>query len=115
MSNISIIGDNARQMRENNGFSQASVAAFLEVDQSLISKLEKGERSINSDSLEKLANLYGCKVSDFNAGTPCEQRAKIAFRSNLLSSGDLQVIHDIRRIAMNGFFMTELLDGGVAK
>lgn len=109
-SNINVIGKNAKQLREDNGFSQSSVAEFLDVDQSLISKLEKGERSINIDLLEKLANLYGCKISDFNESELGEQRIKIAFRANSLSADDLKVIHDIKRIALNCVFMTELLE-----
>jgi len=108
MSNLSIIGNNAKIMRESNGFSQAIVAGFLKIDQSLISKFESGERSINAALLEKLANLYGCRVSDFNESELRVQHTKIAFD---LSSSDLQAIHDIKRIALNAFFMTELLNG----
>jgi transcriptional regulator with XRE-family HTH domain len=113
--NISVVGKNAKQLREDNGFSQTSVAEFLNVDQSLISKLEKGERSINVDLLEKLANLYGCRVSDFNEDNPVGQRVKIAFRANTLSANDLKIIHDIKRIALNCVFMTNLLESDNAK
>jgi len=108
-----IIGANARRARESNGFSQMNVADFLKVDQSLISKFEKGERSLQSDMLERIANLYGYKVSDFNRehGIP-EQHLKTAYRSNGLIADDMEAIHDIKRIAMNLFFMTELLGGG---
>jgi len=114
-ANISVIGKNAKQLREDNRFSQSSVAGFLDVDQSLISKLEKGERSINIDLLEKLANLYGCRISDFNESEPIGQRVKIAFRANTLSADDLKVIHDIKRIALNCIFMTELLESDSMK
>ena len=111
-ANISVIGKNAKRLREDNGFSQSSVAGFLEVDQSFISKFEKGERSINVDLLEKLANLYGCRVSDFNESEPVAQRVKIVFRASTMSADDLKVIHDIKRIALNCDFMTELLESG---
>ena len=106
------IGNNARRAREYNGFSQANAAIFLKVDQSLISKFESGVRSINADMLERLANLYGYKAADFEneAGLPA-QRIQTAFRSGRMSADDLQVIHDIKRIAMNLFFMTELAGG----
>jgi len=104
-----IIGENAKRARESCGFSQANVAEFLKVDQSLISKFEKGFRSLQSDMLEKLANLYGAKVSDFECaeGIP-DQRIKAAYRSNGLTTEDLEAIHDIKRIAMNLFFMSDL-------
>ena len=108
-----IIGENAKRVRESCGFSQANVAEFLKVDQSLISKFEKGLRSLQSDMLERLANLYGSKVSDFECaeGVP-EQRIKAAYRSNSLTTEDMEAIHDIRRIAMNLFFMSDLAGDG---
>ena len=108
---IRIIGKNAKRLREANAFSQSNIADFLGVDQSLISKFEKGERTINVDLLEKLAVLYGCRLSDLNEESLAEQRIKIAFRANTLSADDLHVIHDIKRVAMNCIFMTELLGG----
>jgi transcriptional regulator with XRE-family HTH domain len=112
-ANTVAIGGNAKRARELNGFSQANVAEFLKVDQSLISKFENGDRSLQSDMLERLANLYGYKVSDFERedGIP-EQRIKAAYRSGGISAGDMEAIHDIKRIAMNLFFMTELIGGG---
>ena len=113
MINTTIVGGNAKRARESNGFSQSNVAEFLSVDQSLISKFESGDRSLQADMLEKLANLYGYKISDFENenGIP-EQRIKTAYRASGMSADDLTVIHDIRRIAMNLFFMTELSGGG---
>ena len=54
-----IIGNNIKILRDNMGFSQSTIARFLNVDQSLISKVEKGERSLSTDMLEKLACLFG--------------------------------------------------------
>jgi len=111
-ANALIIGANAKRARILNRFSQSNIAEFLKVDQSLISKFENGERSIQLDMLERLSNLYGYKVSDFERedGIP-EQRIKTAYRSSEMQAEDMEVIHDIKRIAMNLFFMTELMGG----
>ena len=110
--NRTIIGENAKHARESVGFSQASVADFLNVDQSLISKFEKGDRTLQSDMLERLANLYGYTIADFELdGCVPEQRLKAAYRSNEITTDDMEVIHDIRRIAINLFFMTNLIGG----
>ena len=108
-----IIGGNAKRARVSNGFSQANIADFLKVDQSLISKFENGDRSLQADMLERLANLYGYRVSDFECenGIP-EQRIRTAYRSSGISSEDLEAIHDIKRIAMNLFFMAALMGDG---
>ena len=107
-----IIGDNAKRARESNGFTQANIADFLKVDQSLVSKFEKGERSIQSDMLERLANLYGYRISDFEreGGIP-KQQMKVAYRARGISADDMDAIHDIRRIVMNLFFMADLAGG----
>ena len=112
LSNTVIIGKNAKCARELSGFSQANVADFLDVDQSLISKFENGERSLQADTLERLANLYGYSVTDFKSegGIP-EQLIKTAYRSSGITSVDMEAIHDIRRIAMNLFFMADLVGG----
>jgi len=104
-----IIGENAKRAREECGFSQANVAEFLKVDQSLISKFEKGLRSLQSEMLERLANLYGTNVSDFEcADSGPDQKIKVAYRSNGLTTRDMEAIHDVKRIAMNLFFMSDL-------
>ena len=112
-----VIGENAKNAREYNGFSQISVARFLGVDQSLISKFEKGERTIQSEMLERLATLYGCTITDFlSAGDVPEQQVKTAYRSSGITPDDMVIIHDIRRIARNLFFMSSLAGGeGIEK
>ena len=111
-ANRAVIGENAKRARESNGFSQASVAEFLKVDQSFISKFETGDRPLQADVLERLANLYGYCVSDFeNEGGVAARRVKAAYRSSGITSVDMEAIHDIRRIAMNLFFMADLAGG----
>jgi transcriptional regulator with XRE-family HTH domain len=104
-----IIGENAKRAREACGFSQANVAEFLKVDQSLISKFEKGLRSLQADMLERLATLYGHYISDFSCsgGIPGQQ-IKAAYRSSGITVDDMEAFHDIKRIALNLFYMTEL-------
>lgn len=60
MENISVIniGMKIKKLRENANLTQKQVADYLSIDQSLVSKFEKGERSINSDLLNDIANLF---------------------------------------------------------
>ena len=57
-----IIGKNIKTLRVEMGLSQSNIASFLNVDQSLISKVEKGERILSADMLEKLACLFGVSI-----------------------------------------------------
>jgi len=113
-TNPVVIGQNVKYARESNGFTQENVAEFLKVDQSLISKFEKGQRNLQSDMLEKLANLYGFNVSDIEKdGYVHVHRINVAYRSRGITIADMEAIHDIRRIAMNLFFMSSLLEGDI--
>ncbi|MDD4396548.1 MAG: helix-turn-helix transcriptional regulator [Sphaerochaetaceae bacterium] len=49
---LNIIGENIRILRDNAGFTQGNLAHFMGMDQSLISKIEKGERGLSADMLE---------------------------------------------------------------
>ena len=61
---------------------------------------------------ERFANLYGYRVSDFEyeGGVP-ERRIRAAYRTSGISADDMEAIHDIKRIAMNLFFMADLVGG----
>lgn len=103
------IGLKLKHLREQSGMTQSNIAAFLKVDQSLISKFEKGERSITSDSVDKLASLYGIPLSFLEENTKDVKPLTIALRSNELNEADLETICNINRIALNCNFITSLL------
>ena len=97
-----------KELREKNGYTQQNIADFLNVDQSLISKIEKGERSFTADMLNSLSSLFGVSVqsllTDSNyTSTVC------AFRVSNLTADDLKTISIINKIALNADFMTKLL------
>lgn len=104
-----IIGKNIKTLRENMGFTQASIANFLKIDQSMISKVEKGERTLSIDMLEKLSCLFGVTVEAMEKEIISESNLSVAFRADELSTNDMETISAINRIAMNVTFLTELL------
>ena len=106
-----IIGNNIKILRDNMGFSQSTIARFLNVDQSLISKVEKGERSLSTDMLEKLACLFGISIDAIESNTIETSILSFAFRASDLSAEDLEAISAINRIALNSEYMAELLKG----
>jgi transcriptional regulator with XRE-family HTH domain len=59
------IGARIKSLRESSGLTQSNVANYLKVDQSLVSMVEKGKRSLTSDMLDKLAALFSVQVSAF--------------------------------------------------
>ena len=58
MLNFELAGKRFSELRDRSGFTQSMVAEYLDVDQSYISKCEKGERQFSADILEK-NELFG--------------------------------------------------------
>ncbi|NYB72852.1 helix-turn-helix transcriptional regulator [Sedimentibacter hydroxybenzoicus DSM 7310] len=105
------VGKNIKTLREQSGFTQSNLAKYLNVDQSLISKIEKNERSITSDMLDKLSALFGVATDSLNKESILENQISIALRASEINEGDLETIGAINRIALNLNFMTQLLGG----
>ena len=104
-----IIGNNIKTLRDGMGFNQSNIARFLNVDQSLISKVEKGERILSADILEKLASLFGVSVDAIEDSTIETPSMSFAFKARDLSAEDLEAISSINRIALNSEYMDNLL------
>jgi transcriptional regulator with XRE-family HTH domain len=52
------LGEKIRELREKKGTLLRQVAAYLEIDTALISKIERGERRLTREQVIKLANYY---------------------------------------------------------
>ena len=52
-----LFADKIRQLREQNGLLQRKVAAALDVDAGLYSKIERGERPAKRDQVINLASI----------------------------------------------------------
>jgi transcriptional regulator with XRE-family HTH domain len=107
------IGSRLRHARESMGFTQAQVAKFLGIQREVVSYLETGTRPITTLILQKLADLYGYKFSHFVDEVVKETGPEVsmAFRIADLGEHDLQVIAQVKRIALNYTSMSKLLDG----
>lgn len=53
------IGKRVARLREEKGWSQLELAQRMEVDNSVISKIEKETRKVSSDELDRLATIFG--------------------------------------------------------
>ena len=111
MNKPEIIAERIKELRRGSGLSQTNLADFLHVDQSLISKIENGERGLSVEMLERLATLFGVNLSAFeNADLPVAP-LKFALRAGKLTAADMETISAINRIALNSEFMANLLMG----
>lgn len=96
-----IVGQKIRMLREQAGLSQMQIAQFLDVDQSMISKCEKGERPFQMDQLERLGNLFGISLSDLVDEEEPVTQPQIAFHADDMQVEDLNAVADIQKIALN--------------
>lgn len=108
MINEKKIGLRVMELRKNTGITQKQLADYLNIDQSYISKIEKGERQLSLDSLTKLSSLFGCSIEYFVEDNVEHSPMTIAFRANGLSSEALEIIAVMNKIALNLRFMDQL-------
>jgi len=52
------IGEQIRKLREDNGLPLRKVAAELDIDQSILSKIERGKRKASKDQIIQIAKIF---------------------------------------------------------
>jgi len=58
------IGEKLRRIREEKGLPLRKVAALLDIDVAILSKMERGERRITKEVVLKLADIYDYNADD---------------------------------------------------
>lgn len=52
------IGEQIRELRESQGLPLRKVAAELDIDQSILSKIERGERKATKEQIIQIAQIF---------------------------------------------------------
>jgi transcriptional regulator with XRE-family HTH domain len=63
-----IFSKNLRKMRLEKGLSQERLASLAGLHRTYIGSVERGERNISIDNIERLAKALGCEVKDLLQG-----------------------------------------------
>ena len=58
LSNLKTIGKIIRDLRESKGLPLRKVAAYLDIDQAVLSKIERGLRKINKEQIQQLSIIF---------------------------------------------------------
>jgi len=58
------LGDTIRKLREESGLPLRIVAAYLDIDQAILSKIERGQRKATREQVIKLAKYFKVKEKD---------------------------------------------------
>ena len=97
-----------KELRKESKITQEQLAKYLNVDQSLVTKLENGSRSLNVSLIDKICSLFGC-TEEYLIGESEEYiPLNFAFRSSGINEEDLESIAVINKIAMNLRYMNKL-------
>ena len=59
-----ILASNLRRLRQSQGLSQDQLAHLAGVHRTYVGAVERCEKNISIDSMEKLANALGCSLPD---------------------------------------------------
>lgn len=106
-----IIGKNLKALRKQLGYTQEAVADYLGINRVELSYYEGGTRTIPSEKLSKLAELYS--IDEYDLYEEDEMLLKnniaFAFRAENLTSEDLNSIASFRKIATNYLKMQKAL------
>lgn len=106
------VGNRIKQFRKRQGLTQEQVASYLDLSRPQISLIESGERSIDLNKLEKLANLFGINLAVFISEDEMQLSTELAFafRSDDVNESDLEKIAQFKRIVKNHQKMKKLVD-----
>ena len=102
-----IYGERIKNLREEHKYTQKQVADFLEIDQSNLSKIELGKRTISMDLIEELCSLFNCSEEYILGESDKYDPSNISFRKN--KKMDLNIIAQINE-TMNYIKLLRELD-----
>lgn len=100
-----------KQLRKESKLTQSQLAQYLGVDQSMITRIEEGSRSLNVSLIEKICNLFGCTDAYLLGKDDAYLPLNFAFRSNGIQTEDLEGIAAVNRIVMNLRYMNKMIEG----
>ncbi|NJN25546.1 MAG: helix-turn-helix transcriptional regulator [Cyclobacteriaceae bacterium] len=63
------LGHTIRKLREDNELPLRTVAAFRDIDQAILSKIERGQRNANREQVAKLAEFIKVEKNELLVGT----------------------------------------------
>jgi transcriptional regulator with XRE-family HTH domain len=101
-SNVASVGARLRRLRRERKLSQSELARQIGIQQSDLSRMEKGEYRVSLDNLFKLLGVFGVGVSEFFADEAPARAPAPAPVSRPLSQGDMQILQLMRKLSTEG-------------
>jgi transcriptional regulator with XRE-family HTH domain len=95
---VAAIGCRLRELRKERGLTQAKLARQIGIQQSDLSRMEKGEYRVSLDNLFKILGVFDLDLSDFLGG----QRPTTEQERQPLSRRDMKILHLLRELSPEG-------------
>jgi transcriptional regulator with XRE-family HTH domain len=96
---VADIGVRLRRLRRERKLTQAGLARQIGIQQSDLSRMEKGEYRVSLDNLFKILAVFDIKMADFFGDTAAAQPATA---SRPLAREDMQILQMLRRLSPEG-------------
>jgi transcriptional regulator with XRE-family HTH domain len=95
---VAAIGCRLRELRKERGLTQAELARQIGIQQSDLSRMEKGEYRVSLDNLFKILGVFDLDLADFFGG----QQATAEQERQPLSRRDMKILHLLRELSPEG-------------
>ena len=94
---VAEIGGRLRQLRKDRALTQAELARQIGIQQSDLSRMEKGEYRVSLDNLFKILGVFDLDLADFFGD---DAKATDAVQQPL-SRDDMKILHMLRELSPN--------------
>jgi transcriptional regulator with XRE-family HTH domain len=95
---VAAIGSRLRRLRKERGLTQAELARQIGIQQSDLSRMEKGEYRVSLDNLFKILGVFDLDLADFFS----DGESIAAQRHQPLSRQDMKILHLLRELSPEG-------------
>ena len=95
---VAAIGSRLRELRKNRGLTQAELARQIGIQQSDLSRMEKGEYRVSLDNLFKILGVFDLDLSEFFG----EHKEEQNLERQPLSREDMKILHLLRELSPEG-------------
>ena len=102
-------GEKIKELRTKSKITQKKLCEYLEIDQSLLSRIENNERPISIEQFDKLSSLFGFTFDEFEKDNISISPLNISLRSSQINNDDLIDISTINNIANESKQMADML------
>jgi transcriptional regulator with XRE-family HTH domain len=94
---VAAVGSRLRKLRKDRGITQADLARQIGIQQSDLSRMEKGEYRVALDKLFKILAVFDLDLAAFFGDQPAKSEPP-----QPLSQHDMQILHQLRDLSPRG-------------